>query len=970
LAGLAVIALGAAGPVLAHDTEQEALGQSSPSEAVEFFESRVRPIFAQRCVKCHGPRKRSSGLRLDNRESILAGGERGPAIVPAKPDESLLIRAVSHADDELKMPPDGKLPEPVVAALRQWVALGAPWPEATANASVPAGSPTERSTAAAAHWAFQPVRRVSPPRVTDTTWVGSPVDAFIRARLDLAGMTPSPRADRRTLIRRATIDLLGLPPTAEEVEAFEGDTAPDAYARLIDRLLASPRYGERWGRHWLDVARYADTKGYVFTQDRRYPYAYTYRDYVIAALNADLGYDQFILQQLAADQLTHGDDRRPLAALGFLTVGRRFLLDQNEIIDDRIDLVCRGLMGLTVACARCHDHKYDPIPTEDYYSLYGVFASSVEPAELPLLRPHADGPGYAGYQRELKAAETARDDYLAKVRDEFWADMKARLSDYLAAADDLKFDQESTRLEERALAGRLNSRRLLGLMILWNRRLAAGEHDPVLGPWRAFAAVPAAQFADGARNAHRELTAPKEAKRTPVHPLVANEVLAGPPANMGEVVARYVALFAGLERRWKEHNGRSKSPGTVGRGLPEPEWESLRQAIFGTDGALAVSTQGMEFLLDQSQRDRLGALDGAISQVNATHPAAPARAMVLVDAPQPVEPQVFVRGNPARPGAAVPRRFLRVLSGSDRTPFQRGSGRLELARAIADARNPLTARVIANRVWQWHFGRGLVATPSDFGLRSDPPAHPELLDYLAGELVASGWSLKTLHRRILNSSTYQQQSELRPAELERDPENRLLWRFPRQRLDFESMRDSVLAVSGSLGPRCGGPSTPITAPTFSVRRTLYGLIDRQNLDGDYRTFDFAVPDATSPRRFVTTVPQQALFLMNSPFLHEQARRLAAAIRPGSGSGSHDDKSKPKDDTAEGVRRLYRRVVGRAPDAHELALATEFIRRQTQAPAGSSKEKQTVAAAAGDPPLSAWAQLSQVLLLTNEFMYVD
>ena len=301
--------------------------------------------------------------------------------------------------------------------------------------------------------------------------------------------------------------------------------------------------------------------------------------------------------------------------------------------------------------------------------------------------------------------------------------------------------------------------------------------------------------------------------------------------------------------------------------------------------------------------------NGAIQEINATHPAAPARAMVLTDAATPIEPHVFLRGNPGRPGPAVPRRFLRLLSGPDRVPFKKGSGRLELARAITDAGNPLTARVLVNRVWQWHFGKGLVATASDFGLRSDPPTHPELLDLLAGEFMRSGWSIKSLHRRIMLSSTFQQRSDPRPAALERDPENRLLWRFNRQRLDFEAMRDSVLAVSGALGPTLGGRSTPITEPAFATRRTIYGFIDRQNLDGVYRTFDFAAPDATSPRRFVTTVPQQALFLMNSPFLHQQARRLAGAILHDGREASHSTLPGPAADPAEGIGRLYRRVLG-------------------------------------------------------------
>ena len=372
--------------------------------------------------------------------------------------------------------------------------------------------------------------------------------------------------------------------------------------------------------------------------------------------------------------------------------------------------------------------------------------------------------------------------------------------------------------------------------------------------------------------------------------------------------------------------------------------------------------------LDQTQRGRLDRLNGAIEKVNATHPAAPARAMVMNDAPQLYDPHVFLRGNPGRPGPAVPRRFLRLLSGKDRSPFQKGSGRLELARAIADARNPLTARVLVNRVWQWHFGKGLVTTPSDFGVRSDPPSHPELLDYLASEFIASGWSIKSLHRRIMLSSTYQQRSDPRSAELERDPENRLLWRFNRQRLDFEAMRDSLLAVSGALDPAIGGPATPITEPPFSARRTIYGFIDRQNLDGLYRAFDFAVPDATSPRRFVTTVPQQALFLMNSPFLHEQARRLAAVVGNDGQAGSSLRRPPPIRPTAF-ASCISGPWAGRRQPMNwrsESSLSNVRPRRMRPSSANGRVHRPEMA----NPVLSPWDQLAQVLLLTNEFMFVD
>jgi hypothetical protein len=939
---------------------------------------------AERCLNCHGQEKQSSGLRLDSRAAILKGGDSGPAAVPGKPEESLIIQAVDQKHGDLKMPPKGKLSEPSVEMLRRWVAAGVPWADEPASAkrnNVAAGFKSDLSVSGKqTHWAFQPVKRPALPAVRDRIWASSPIDTLVVAKLEAAGTTPSPRADKPTLIRRATIDLCGIPPTAQEIADFEADTQPAAFERLVERLLASPRYGERWGRHWLDVARYADTKGYVFTQERRYPYAYTYRDYIVGAFNAGLGYDQLIRQQIAADQLDCGQDRRlsagdrrPLAAMGFLTVGRRFLLDQNEIIDDRIDVVSRGLLGLTVTCARCHDHKFDPIGSDDYYALYGVFASCVEPNDLPLIsQPGVASPQTADFERQQEKLEQTRDDYLTKRRDEIQKDLAGRFSKYLKAAYDLRFESRSRKLDERALADRLNSRRLRGVIGMWKRHLeaTAKTNDPLLGAWHAFAALSREGFAAKSEQVRRKLiTTQPNANGPAVQALVAKAVAQTPVSSMDDVVARYVALFGQLETRWNEHTKRLA--GKPAAGLPEPEWETLRAALFNRGGPLALSIETTRMYLDQSQRGQLDRLNGAIAQLSATHPGAPARAMVLNDAPKPHDPHVFIRGNPGRPGQAVPRRFLRVLAGPEPQPFKKGSGRLELAEAIASERNPLTARVFVNRVWLWHFGKGLVSTPSDFGTRCDPPTHPELLDYLASEFMASGWSPKALHRLIMLSSTYQQTSAPRQNEMLRDPENRLLWRFNRQRLDFEAMRDSLLAASGALDVRIGGPPVEDTALPSSTRRTLYGFIDRQNLESLYRTFDFAVPDASSPRRFVTTVPQQALFLMNSPFLHEQARRLTALVGLPPSRTSGDAKGDACDDaTVEGVARLYRRVLGRSPNPGELALAMEFIRRpSSDAPAGSLAGR--IARNVGsDPPLAPWEQLAQVLLLTNEFMFVD
>ncbi len=928
--------------------------------ASDFFETSVRPVLAESCQNCHGARKQSSGLRLDSREAVLKGGDAGPVLVPGKPDESLLIQAVAQTHPELKMPPKGKLPEPAVNALRRWVEMGAPW-----GVTHSASSSTPEPAVDRPHWAFDPIRPGPLPAVKDRGWVRTPVDAFILSKLEREGLTPSAPADRRTLIRRATIDLLGIPPTAVEIDAFEADRSPFAFERLIDRLLASPLYGERWGRHWLDVARYADTKGYVFQEERKYPFAYTYRDYVVRSFNSDLPFDRFVLQQLAADQLDLGDDPRPLAAMGFLTVGRRFLNDRNEIIDDRIDLVGRGLLGLTIACARCHDHKYDPIPSEDYYSLYGVFASSVEPDELPRLDPPGSTPSptSVALKAEIDKARKTRDDFLSARRSELEADLRSGFSRYLKAAYDLELNPRNPGLDKRAEAEKLNPQRLRAAIFIWKRRLDAADarKHPVLGPLRSLSELPKESFAAKSAEYLKGLTSAAPGKAEGVNPLVVQALKQPLPAGMDQVVARYVELLARLEAKLSESPAPAEA-GKTPRPLDDPAWESLRLALFGPDGILAIPAEGERFVLSRPDRQKFNELNNAVKQLEAKSADKSGRAMVMKDAAQPVDARVFIRGNPGRPGKPVPRQFLKVLAGPEREPFRKGSGRLELAQAISDPKNPLTPRVLVNRVWQWHFGQALVTTPSDFGLRSDLPEHRELLDHLARGFIDGGWSIKALHRQIMLSNTYQQRSDLRPDCLARDAQNLWVWRYNRQRLDFESLRDSVLAVSGSLDRNVGGPPVTITEPPFPPRRTIYGFIDRQNLDGVYRTFDFAVPDATSPKRFVTTVPQQALFLMNSPFIQQQAKQLAELVarqgEGGEGGATAEDgwkgTGRPSSTGEAYVHRVYRQVLGRSPEAGERERAVAFLNH-----ARTDKDG-----------LTPQAQLTQVLLLTNEFHFVD
>jgi hypothetical protein len=787
------------------------------------------------------------------------------------------------------------------------------------------------------HWAFQPVRRPALPAVKDVRWPRNSVDRFVLAKLEANGLTPSPAADRRTLIRRATFDLIGLPPTPEEVAAFEADPSPDAYERLIDRLLSSPHHGERWGRHWLDVARFADTKGYVFFEEAQFPWAYTYRDYVIRAFNDDLPYDRFVLEQLAADKLSLGPDRRPLTALGFLTAGGRFMNNAHDIIDDRIDVVSRGLLGLTVGCARCHDHKYDPIPMRDYYSLYGVFASSAEPTVPPLFADPPDTKDYAAFAKELQAREAKLADFVRAKHAELVQSAQARAAEYLLAAHAQR-DQPSTEEFMLIADGSDLNPTMIARYRAYLERTRKARH-PAWVVWHALADLPESDFAAKAPAVCAALAKP-DPKR-PVNALVAHAFAEKPPKTIADAARLYGELLNNVEKEWQEALKDSYAKRQTLTALPDAANDELRQVFDGPDAPANVALLpygDLSLLPDRPSQGRLQELRKAVEQWRATGPGAPPRAMVLEDLPSPHEPHVFRRGNPNNPGEAVPRQFLEVLSGDRRRPFADGSGRLELARAITSKENPLTARVFVNRLWQHHFGRGLVTTPSDFGLRSDPPTHPELLDHLATAFVDGGWSVKAMHRLLMLSATYQQCGADRPGCRRTDPENALLWRMTPRRLDFEGTRDALLAVSGRLDHAVGGPSVKDMTSPSAARRTLYGHLDRLNVPGLYRTFDFPSPDATSPQRDTTTVAPQALFLMNHPFSIECARRLVR--RP--------DVALEKG-MAGKVVRLYLLLYGRSPRAEELRLAAAFL---------------------GDGGDVAWERYAQALLISNEFVFID
>ncbi len=916
-------------------------------EQEKLFEEKIRPLLVANCQECHGSKKQESGLRLDSRDALIEGGDSGQkGVVPGDPDHSLLIKAVNHVGD-YQMPPKRKLTTDEITMLTEWVKVGLPWPATHAPTNEKKLSPLELANShRQSHWAYQPVRRPDAPSIHHPKFsIRNSIDSFTAAKLLDRNLTSSPEADRRTLIRRLSFDLVGLPPTPNEVDAFQTDTSPDAYERLVDRLLASPHFGERWARHWLDVARYGDTKGYAFQQDRRYPYAYTYRDYVIRSFNEDRPYDQFILEQLAADRLPEtADDSTRLAAMGFLTVGRRFN-DRNNDIDDQIDAVSRGLLGITVACARCHDHKYDAVPTEDYYSLYGIFASCAEPQDLPLiasesaLKEMQQSEEYRKYETQLTKLKEEAEKFKTDKHIEFLDQSRRQSADYLAKIAAGDGEALATKLSFMALDPKDLRPRLVER---WKQYITqhAKPNDPIWGLWHELSRLKTAEFSDKAPVVISSFAARLPGTATgQCNPLVlaafTGETVAGPM----DVARIYGGLLTDVIDRWKSLGGNTDTLTKLA-----DDTRQLVEILVGDDALTHVDRNDTRQYFNRADRNKYQELQKKADSFVANSAFAPPRAMVVADNPKPTEPRVLIRGNPARPGNVVPRQFLLVVAGNERQPFNNGSGRLELAKSIASPDNPLTRRVIVNRLWMHHFGEPLVMSPSDFGIRCEPPSHPELLDSLANDLLESDWSLKAIHRQLVCSATYRQASLDRPDCRTADPENRLLWRMNRRRLEFEAARDTLLAVSGQLDQSMFGRAVEITKSPFPRRRAVYGFIDRQDLPNLYRVFDLASPDSSSPRRPRTTVPQQALFLMNSPFVIEQAKTLAA--KPAV-ANSTDDATK--------IAALYREVFNRSPDNEELFIGRDYLTAAT--PSDATK-------------LSALEQYAQLLLLANEVMYVD
>ncbi|MCC6585549.1 MAG: PSD1 domain-containing protein [Bryobacterales bacterium] len=887
-------------------------GQSGP-DPVQFYKSKVQPLLAGKCYACHTA-SALGGLRLDSAQAALKGGNSGPALIPGQPNESLLIQVVAHTHAKIKMPPGGRLSDTEIADLRTWVAAGAHFGDMTTPTAAPSNMRDRRD-----FWSFRPPVKPALPKVQKESWVRTPIDRFILARLEEKGLTPARPADRTALLRRLTLDLTGLPPTPEEYKAFLGDTSAKPLEKVVDRLLASERYGERWGRYWLDVARYADADG-ISLAPVPFANAWRYRDWVVSAFNQDMPFDTFVKAQIAGDLLDKPGERRLTPGVGYLALGPWFdkIVEPTKAradeLQDRIDVVSRGMLGLTVACARCHDHKYDPIPTLDYYALGGVL-SSTEYREQPLAPPEV----VAAYDKATQRVKTIEEEtkrFLDDERKQFRERNAKHSGRYLLAVWEQKRSTARTDsgLDPKLLrkwSEYLNKAHDHSLLRFWPALVRDGTHEQA----RA-AAVEFQQSVDALMEENRKLTEYNE------------------------------RVIEASKKSTDPYDIYCKGCRAETKALPRDKYVflgDLFDAKRKTDGeeraagVLYVDDKELETYLDKSAKGRLQRFRNDLAAAKKAVPERYPFLHILADAKQPGDMPQHRRGDPYNLAEIVPRHFLSILGNPTPVSLSSGSGRLDLANAIASPSNPLTARVIVNRIWHHHFGAGLVRTLSNLGAAGDRPSHPELLDYLAVKFIESGWSIKSLHREIVLSATYGMSSNASKEALAKDPDNRLLSRFNRRRLDVEALRDSMLAVSGNLQLLPGGP--PSKWDKNFAGRTLYGEVSRFRTERFLTLFDFPDPSIHAEKRVTTNTSVQRLFFLNSDFIQHQAKGLVERVRSASGAGTQNQ-----------LQMFYSLLFGRAPEDRELQAANRFL---------------------GDNPSGERLnELAQTLLGSNEFIFVD
>ena len=832
---------------------------------------RIRPLFVNKCYACH-TEEHMGGLQLDNGEHALKGGKSGAVIIPGDPSKSLMVKALRYTDSHLKMPPTGRLKDSEIADVETWIKNGAVWPKPTAAA--PAHSAAYVITAEQRQfWSFRPIADPAPPVVKDKKWAHDEIDRFLLAKLEEHNLKPVAAASKRSLIRRATFDLIGLPPTPAEIVAFEQDNSPNAFAKVVDRLLESPRYGEKWGRFWLDIARYSDDR---LNSERDDPYenSFRYRDWVIQAIQQDMPFNLFVKAQIAGDLLPQHELYE--AGLGFYSLSPEFQ-------DERVDATTRGFMALTVACATCHNHKYDPIPTEDFFSLMGIF-NNTELHETPLA-PKEEVEHYEAQKKLLDAQKTEIDDFIKRQANELAEILAQNTADYMLAAtrktDNPELDKEALRKLSKYLGN-------------------PDHKHPYLKAW---------DKEKSAATAHDFQALLLEVNKEKKHVDDENHIRLGlNPSRENLSDANLVSMVRDKYVLWED--------------------------FFGDKGVFHFGDGAIDRFLTGVWKNHLDAFRAHEAELKEQMPPHYAYLQTITDKKKLDEQHVWLRGSKDSPGEPAPPHFLSILSNGEPARFSRGSGRLDLAEAIVDPKNPLTARVIVNRIWQQHFGQGIVRTPSNFGKQGDTPSHPELLDYLAWRFMAEGWSLKKLHREMMLTSAYALSTQTDETDYAADPENRLLWHANLRRLDIESIRDSLLFVAGNLDLKTGGPATPFGPENH--RRTVYGFVSRRRLDPVLALFDFPNPIATSEQRLPTLVPLQKLFFMNSDFVMEQSKILAKKLE----ASNADDSARIAD--------AYRLLFQRAPTPAERKLALDFLHDSQ----------------------NAWPQYAQILLSSNEFSYLN
>ena len=926
---------------------------TSESAQEEFFEKKVRPIFAANCQRCHNAKSKVAGLDLTTAEAFQRGRDSGPVINKEKPEESRLLKVIGY-DGETKMPPAGRLKDHEIATLTEWVKMGAPWPGGIppAASEILPKSPNARSFTEEekGFWAYQPIKEVAPPQTApqapsqteDEAWAHSPIDRFILRKLEERNLKPAPPADKLTMLRRATFDLTGLPPTENEMREFLADRSPEAFKKVVERLLASPRYGERWGRHWLDVTRYADSTGN--DEDHRYPHAWKYRDYVIESFNNDLPYDQFIREQVAGDLLPAKDggevNRRGIIATGFLALGPKAIAQQDkkkmlyDVYDEQVDVTTKAFLGLTVSCARCHDHKFDPILTKDYYAMIGMFASTrsfTNPEshvsvvlEKPLV-PKEEFERYKTARQEHQAKERrvriAIEEIVDEVKENAVKESLHRLADYFLAAR--KVYQDGAPLADVARRANLNEEALRR----WGDFLKPGDDvRGYLNEWNNAAPDKLASTARGYQDRFQ--------KRF---------------AEWGEKIGKWRAEY----RKALAEN----------KPLPDkPKFEAGDDRFFNdvyfAGGPFDVGDKDQK-RFSSEQWSRGAALHKEQAELKKSAPEEPEMACAIEDGDS-VEQKVFIRGDYNNPGEVAPKGFPVILARYDTKPSFVGSGRLQLAEWLTQPGHPLTTRVMVNRIWQWHFGEGLVRTPDNFGKTGERPTHPELLDYLAAQFVKNGWSIKAMHRMIMLSNAYRTSSVNPNVAEEADPDNRLLARFSRRRLSVEEMRDGLLAIDGTLDLTMGGTlqtgrgtdgennqARLSLNPEKLKRRTVYLPLRRANLPTLLNLFDFGDATTASGKRQLTNVATQALFWLNSEFLNERAQNVAKSLL------NQNEMS----DSAR-IETAYARILNRRPDKGEIDQALNYVAGFKQKFSGEKADQK------------AWQSLCRVLMSSNDFVYVD